>query len=265
MDLASNSICIESLTWPKIKALQATCPLLVLPLGATEQHGPSLPINTDTVIADALCREACRRVQVAMAPVIPYSSSAAHTTKWPGTFSQTPITFIQTLVQYAKWAAATGWKKLYIVNAHAGNDAPLRVAVDQIRIELMGRLQVGFLNTFVITPEIEAHFTQDAADLHANKGECDLMLHLAPNTVDPSAFAAADDPDRTEGVVFSYPVSQTSLTGGTGYPSRGSAADGRILFEKMSAAIAEKLERAKTEQAPLPESEWGAAPDAFYS
>ncbi|MGZ0707794.1 creatininase family protein [Coraliomargarita sp. W4R53] len=252
------------MTWPKVQALQSACPLLVLPLGATEQHGPALPINTDTVIADALCREACQRAQVAMAPVVPYSSSAAHTAKWPGTFSQTPFTFVQTLVQYAKWAEATGWKKLYIVNAHAGNDAPLRVAVDQIRIELMGRLQIGFLNTFFITPEIEAHFTQDAADLHANKGECDLMLHLAPETVDASAFDISDDPDRTVDLVFSYPVSQTSLTGATGYPSRGNAEDGRWLFEQMSAAVANKLELAKTEQAPLPESEWGAAPKGFY-
>lgn len=260
-----NRYCIESLTWPKVQALQAECPLLVLPLGATEQHGPALPINTDTVIADALCRDACQRAQVAMAPVIPYTSSAAHTDKWPGTFSQTPLSFIQTLVQYAKWAEATGWKKLYIVNAHAGNDAPLRVAVDQVRIELMGRLQIGFLNTFFITPEIEAHFTQDAKDLHANKGECDLMLHLAPDTVDLDALESADDPDRTEDLIFSYPVSQTSLTGGTGYPSRGTAADGQMLFEKMCFAIAAKLEQAKLEQAPLAESEWGSAPDGFYS
>ncbi|CAA6676375.1 MULTISPECIES: creatininase family protein [unclassified Lentimonas] len=264
MSTPKPSICIECLTWPKVQALQATSPLLVLPLGATEQHGPALPINTDTVIADALCRNACERTNVAMAPVIPYTSSGGHTAKWPGTFSLTPITFIQSLVQYAKWAEATGWKKLYLVNAHAGNDAPLRVAVDQIRIELMGRLQVGYLNTFFITPEIEAHFTQDAADLHANKGECDLMLHLAPETVDQDAFDVADDPDRTTDVVFSYPVSQTSLNGTTGYPSRGNASDGQQLFEKMSVAVASKLERAKTEDAPLPQSEWGAAPEGFY-
>jgi creatinine amidohydrolase len=264
MKITNSSYSIELLTWPKVKALQAQCQLLVLPMGATEQHGPALPINTDTVIADALCREACQRAQVAMAPVMPYSSSGAHTAKWPGTFSQTPITFIQSLVQYAKWAEATGWKKLYIVNGHAGNDGPLRVAIDQIRIELMGRLQVGFINTFYITPEIEAHFTQDAVDLHANKGECDLMLHLAPETVDLSALERSDDPDRTENLVFSYPVSQTSRTGATGYPSRGSAEDGRWLFEKMSSAVADILTRAKSETAPLPENEWGAAPDAFY-
>ncbi|MFQ3225676.1 MAG: creatinine amidohydrolase, partial [Lentimonas sp.] len=184
--------------------------------------------------------------------------------KWPGTFSLTPKTFIDSLVQFAKWAEATGWQKLYIVNAHAGNDAPLRVAVDQIRIELIGRLQIGYLNTFYIDAAIEAHFTEDAADLHANKGECDLMLHLAPDSVDQAAMAVSDDPDRTEGLVFSYPVSQTSLNGCTGAPSRGNAADGEQLFGMMCQALVAKLETAKTEQAPLPTSDWAGAPEHFY-
>lgn len=262
---AASNICIEDLPWPKVKALQRACSLLVLPLGATEQHGPALPINTDTVIAGALCYEACTQAGVAMAPVMPYTSSGGHTTKWPGTFSLTPKTFIDSLIQFAKWACATGWTQLYIVNAHAGNDAPMRVAVDQIRIELMGQLQVGYLNTFFMDPVVEAHFTEDAADLHANKGECDLILHLAPETVDQDALAIADDPDRTTETVFSYPVSQTSLNGTTGAPSRGNAQDGEKLFKLMSAALVAKLESAKTELPPLPSSQWGAAPDGFYN
>jgi len=264
MSTALSSIEIEGLPWPKVKALQAQCPLLVLPLGATEQHGPALPLNTDTVIAEALCRAACTAADVAMAPVMPYTSSAAHSCKWPGTFSLTPKTFIDTLIEWAKWAVGTGWTRLFIVNAHAGNDAPMRVAVDQIRIELMGQVQIGYVNTFFMDPEVEAHFIQDAADLHANKGECDLMLHLAPDTVDSEAFAIADDPDRTAGTVFSYPVSQTSLNGTTGSPSLDKAEDGEQLFKKMTEVLTAKLERAKTETAPLSESLWASAPTGFY-
>lgn len=264
MSVSSPSVCIEQLAWPQVKELQAVCSLLVLPLGATEQHGPALPINTDSVIAEALCSEACKRAGVAMAPVMPYTSSGGHTAKWPGTFSLTPKTFINSLIEFAKWASATGWTKLYIVNAHAGNDAPMRVAVDQIRIELMGELQIGYLNTFYMSEAIEALFTDDAVDLHANKGECDLMLYLAPETVDRSAFPAADDPDRTEGLVFSYPVSQTSLNGTTGTPSKGSAEDGEQLFGLMRDTLVEKLEQAKIENPPLPSAEWGEAPAHFY-
>jgi creatinine amidohydrolase len=245
--------------------MQEKCPLLVLPLGATEQHGPALPIGTDTMIAEALCREACLRAEVPWAPPLSYTSSGGHTVKWPGTFSLTPKTFIDILVQWSRWAAATGWKKILFVNAHAGNAAPLRVAVDQIRLEMLGKVQVGCIDTFTLTPDIEALFTRDAADLHANQAECDLLLHLIPDAVDRGAFFRADDPDRTPGTVFSYPVSQTSLNGTTGRPSLGDAREGARLFEAIVTELSGLLLRAIAEEPPLPPEEWSGIPENFYT
>ena len=256
---------LSQMTWPQIRAMQEKCPLLVLPLGATEQHGPALPIGTDTIIAEALCREACRRAGVPWAPPLAYTSSGGHTVKWPGTFSVTPKTFIEILVQWSRWAVSTGWKKILFVNAHAGNAAPLRVAVDQIRLELLGKVQVGSVDTFTMSPEIAALFTRDAADLHANQAECDLLLHLMPDAVDRGIFPHADDPDRTAGKVFCYPVSQTSLNGTTGRPSLGDAGEGARLFEAMVVELSGLLLRAIAEEPPLPPEEWCGVPDNFYS
>lgn len=256
---------LSQMTWPQIRAMQEKCPLLVLPLGATEQHGPALPIGTDTMIAEALCREACLRAEVPWAPPLSYTSSGGHTVKWPGTFSLTPKTFIDILVQWSRWAAATGWKKILFVNAHAGNAAPLRVAVDQIRLEMLGKVQVGCIDTFTLTPDIEALFTRDAADLHANQAECDLLLHLIPDAVDRGAFFRADDPDRTPGTVFSYPVSQTSLNGTTGRPSLGDAREGARLFEAIVTELSGLLQRAIAEEPPLPPEEWSGIPENFYT
>jgi creatinine amidohydrolase len=256
---------LSQMTWPQIRSVQEKCPLLVLPLGATEQHGPALPIGTDTMIAEALCREACLRAGVPWAPPLSYTSSGGHTVKWPGTFSLTPKTFIDILVQWSRWAVATGWKKILFVNAHAGNAAPLRVAVDQIRLEMLGKVQVGCIDTFTLTPDIEALFTRDAADLHANQAECDLLLHLIPDAVDRGAFFRADDPDRTPGTVFSYPVSQTSLNGTTGRPSLGDAREGARLFEAIVTELSGLLLRAIAEEPPLPPEEWSGIPENFYT
>jgi creatinine amidohydrolase len=254
---------LAEMTWPQIRELQQSVDLLVVPLGATEQHGPALPVGTDSLIAEAVCAAACVRAGVPWAPVWSVTCSVGHTAKWPGTFSLAPQTFIAALVEYGRWVEATGWKKLYFVNAHAGNHATLRVAVDQLRLELLGRLQVGGCDTFTLTPEITARFTADAADLHANKAECDLLLHLAPSSVDRSALVSADDPDRTEGLVFSYPVSQTSLNGTTGRPSLGCAEDGCTLFALMVDALAERLQSARTETPPLPAELWSDPPPNF--
>ncbi|MEM7010478.1 MAG: creatininase family protein [Verrucomicrobiota bacterium] len=246
---------LEELAWSAIAQLQNEGhDFLILPLGATEQHGPHLPINTDSLIATRICEFASAKTKTPVLPCQTYTVSEGHTAKWPGTFSVRHETFIHLIGDLTRWVVATGWKRLLLVNSHFGNDASLRVAVDQLRLRHLGELQIGVLNTFQLSPEIWAEFTSDANDLHANKSETDLMLYLAPETV--RMDRVEDDPDRTEGTVFSYPVSQTSLNGLTGKPSLGNVEDGERLFLKMGNRLAELVERAKTESPPLEPELW---------
>ena len=241
---------LDQLPWPAVAELLADGQdMLVLPCGATEQHGAHLPINTDTVIAENICAYACEKANIQLLPALSYTVSVGHTDKWPGTFSLSHETFIKTIWELADWAKRTGWKKLLLVNSHFGNDASLRVAIDRIRTDFVGEFQIGHRNTFQLSDEIWNYFISDAEDLHANKAETDLMLHLAPETVDMSK--AEDDPDRTVGKIFSYPVAQTSLQGLTGKPTEGTAEAGEKLFNQMGDALAEILTAAKVEQPPL--------------
>jgi creatinine amidohydrolase len=252
-----HPVLIEHLPWPEIAELRAANGgLLILPLGATEQHGPHLPVAMDTLLAEALCHAASTRTGVPVLPALRYTTSQGHTTKWPGTFSLRHETLISTLRDIAAWAHATGWKRLIFVNAHFGNDAPARVAIDQLRLSYLGKLQVGLVHAFKLSDAIWAEYTQDAADLHANQAETALMLHLYPELVRMDQIAAADDPDRTQGTVFSHPVAQTSLNGVTGFPSRATAEQGELLFSKMVDALTQVLHTAITEEPPLPENHW---------
>ena len=254
-----TSIRLDSLTWPQVAAVRDKCDgILLLPIGATEQHGPHLPINTDTCIVENICRYASKRTGIPILPALSFTVSSGHTPKWPGTFSLTHETFIATVREITAWAVATGWSRILLVNSHFGNDASLRVAVEKLRLEFLGKLQVGLRHTFLLTDSIRDYFVSDAEDLHANRAETDLLLHLAPNTV--TMDTVEDDPDRTEGTVFSYPVAQTSLNGITGSPSLGDANRGKELFEEMGEALAEILNRARTESAPLPSSQWEHLP-----
>ena len=246
---------LERLSWKQIQDLQAGgMRMLLLPTGATEQHGPHLPVNTDSVIAGALAAVASAATGIPVLPVMTYTVSAGHTGKWPGTFSLWHETFLHAVNDVADWMSATGWDRLLIVNSHFGNDAVLRVAVDQIRLRHLGRLQVGMVNTFLLSASVREAFFTDADDLHANRSETDLMLHLAPDTVDMSVVE--DDPDRTAGTVFSHPVSQTSLNGVTGRPSEGCALRGAALFLDMTAALTSLASAGLVEQPPLDPSFW---------
>lgn len=242
-------VLLERLAWP-----DAACTLgdvLLLPVGAMEQHGPHLPLNTDTVIAESTCQLASALTGAPVLPALGYSVSLGHTVKWPGTFSLFHETLMLTVREIARWAADSGWKRLLIVNSHYGNDAALRCAVDRLRHDLGGSLLVATRNTWNLSEGIAGRFTHDAADWHANEAETSLMLFLDPAAVVQERVNTADDPDRTMGCVFPHRVAHTSLNGVTGRPSLGTAEQGALLISQMGEALADLIERARGEEPPL--------------
>ncbi|MGD1053713.1 MAG: creatininase family protein [Candidatus Dormibacteria bacterium] len=220
------------------------------PIGATEQHGPHLPVDTDSRIAETVCRLAAGRAEgTAVLPTLAVGCSAAHTDRWPGTLAVLPRTLIGLVAEVATWIEASGWERLLLVNGHVGNVAPLRCAVDELR-HTRASLHAAVVNTWELHTGVLAAFSDDAADWHANRAETSLLMVIAPELVGDRA--AADDPDRTRGTVFPWNVAATSRNGVTGRPSDATAAEGRQLLDTMVTALALIAQRAATETAPLP-------------
>jgi creatinine amidohydrolase len=238
------------MTWPEVEALRdGGTDLCLLPLGATEQHGPHLPLNTDSLFATAFCGYASARTGIPVLPTIEYGCSLGHTDRWPGTLSLFPETLSATVREVAGFLVRTGFRRLLIVNSHWGNTAPLRCAIDRLRFEHAGRFQIGLRSTFDMTKSVWAQFTDDGEDFHANRAETALMMYLAPQQVRRAEIR--DDPDRTTGKVFTYVVPQTSTNGLTGHPSRATAADGKRLFVEIGEALSAVVAAAAVEQPPL--------------
>ncbi len=83
-------------TWTEVESVRdSQSSVLVLPVGATEQHGPHLPIETDSVLAESVCEAACESGPGCLLPTLDFTVSQGHTTKWPGTFSLHHETFVQ--------------------------------------------------------------------------------------------------------------------------------------------------------------------------
>ena len=255
---SGEPVWLERLAWPD--AERTLDHVLLLPIGATEQHGPHLPLNTDTLIATAACAFVSAKTGAPVLPAIIYTVSLGHTEKWPGTFALFHETLIHTIREIAQWALASGWKRLLLVNSHFGNDAPLRCAVDRLRFDFPGQLLVALRNTWQLSASISSRFTHDAADWHANEAETSLLLCIAPETVRAERMATADDPDRTAGCVFPHMVAHTSLNGVTGRPSLATASSGAALIAEIGEALASLVERARAEQPPL---QWSRAANAF--
>jgi creatinine amidohydrolase len=150
--------------WPEI----ADAPLLVVPLGSVEQHGPHLPFITDTAVAGAVAEAAAGLLDGAvLAPALTYGASGEHE-DFPGTISIGTEALTGLLVEYGR--SACRWAgRVLIVNGHGGNLDALRAAGRVLRAE--GR-DVAWFPCAV--PD---------GDAHAGRTETSLMLHVEPNGV----------------------------------------------------------------------------------
>ena len=141
--------------------------VLAVPIGATEQHGPHLPLSTDTDIATALVTGLAReRAAVVCAPPLAYGSSGEHAA-FAGTLSIGQPALELVLVELCRSACAT-FERVLLVSAHGGNAQPVQRAVSRLRGERR---------------DVRAWGPKWRGDAHAGRTETSIMLALAPASV----------------------------------------------------------------------------------
>lgn len=235
-------------TSEEIGAAAAAGLVAVLPVGAVEQHGAHLPTGTDALLAEHAARRACSRTGDVLLPTLALGCSLGHTDKWPGTLSLTPATQTLVVLELGRWVYLSGFRRLFLVNAHATNGPPCQSALLQLRHEFPDLL-VRFVSVFDLTPEVAARYRSDAEDFHANEAETSLVLHVAPDQV--RMDQAVDEEDRTVGRVWQYAMPAVSRSGVVGAPSKAEAHSGEVLLESVVAALVDLLSRARNEHVEL--------------
>ena len=148
------------------------------------------------------------------------------------------------------WAYHSGVRRLFIVNTHVTNAAPLRCALEMLRAS-HDDMMIAVINTAHLSKRAKEFQHADGDDWHANDGETSLMLATVPDMVRIEKLKMADDPDRTEGLVFSHPVNRTSLNGVTGSPSLSSKEKGETWFAWMVEDLSNTVLKGKQEHPPL--------------
>lgn len=214
------------MAWPAIAAVAADS-LLVVPLGSTEQHGPHLPIATDTDIAVSLAeRLAARRRDILVAPALPYGSSGEHAA-FAGTLSIGADALEHVLLELVR--SADAFAGVVIVSAHGGNAAPLASAVAALRSE--GRRVLAW------APRIRR------ADAHAGRTETSLMLALRAQDVCLAAASRGDvrPIDELLPLLRAEGVRAMSPNGVLGDPAGASAEEGAAQLEALGDELCEAV------------------------
>lgn len=213
--------------WPDVGA----DPLVLVPVGSTEQHGPHLPLSTDTVIAQAVAEGAAGALpgrRVLVAPAIPYGASGEHA-GFPGTVSighaALDALLVETVRSLALWAG-----RVVFVNGHGGNVGTLDAAVGRMRAEGHDTAWTG----------CEA----PGGDAHAGFTETSVMLHLAPHLVRPFGAVTGNTRPLAELMpdLIARGVRAASPSGVLGDPAGASADRGREIAAAMVASVAGRVE-----------------------
>lgn len=196
---------------------------LIVPVGSTEQHGPHLPLDTDTRIATAVASAVAARLGpgALVAPAIAYGSSGEHQ-QFPGTVSIGTTALTAVLTEYGR--SACDWvQRLVFVNGHGGNLDALRLAVGTLRRE---HRDAAWCNC-----------TAPGADAHAGHTETSVLLHLSPLHVRDHASVSGNAAPLAELMphLRTGGLAAVSDSGVLGDPTGASAEAGAAIFAEMVA------------------------------
>lgn len=240
----------SSATSPVIAATMATGQrMAVLPIGATEQHGPHLPTGTDTALVEAVCAAACAAADVLMLPPLPYGCSHGHTARWAGTLSLSPRVLAQVIEELATWAIRSGVDRLLIVSGHATNGPSIESAILQLRHD-HPHVRFAARGLWELSAAARKIYTEDGADVHANLAETAMLLALCPEEVDMAE--ARDTDDLTIGRIWRYDMPAVTETGVVGHPKGATAERGRGMRDQLIRDLTALLACAAAEDWPDP-------------
>ncbi len=174
---------LQEMTYNEVASKIEESAIVIIPVGSVEQHGLHLPLGTDLFIALEISRRVAEKTGSVVAPALWAGFSKEHM-GFKGTISLERETLIRVMHDVAKSLSYHGFKKIVVLNAHGGNDAPLRSAVLDINLDSDVKvLYIGPDELFsFLPPELRSEL-EEKMDLHAGVFETSIINLIRPDLV----------------------------------------------------------------------------------
>jgi creatinine amidohydrolase len=225
---------LEEMSWPQIQEGLKKTRTIILPVGATEEHGPHLPVFTDTIQAIEVAMEVARRRPVFVAPPIHYGVCRS-TREFPGTITVGPLSLRLYVLDILLSLYDSGFKNVLVLSSHAGGQhmAALKEAC-------MEAVQKTDLRASLVTDfDFVVEGCKIAGDGHAGHIESSRMLSIRPDLV--SGLPPAFMPRRPRHLVMKS-VRHLMGDGVMGDPSAATREDGELLNEMAAEGVLSALD-----------------------
>lgn len=242
----AEPLLLANLTSPRTGQALETLDLVLIPIGAHEQHGPALPVSTDALTAQVLCALTASLVQnrIGVLPVVPWGVSWHHQGR-PGTVSLREETLIALLLDQIDSLYRQGIKRIMLVNTHGGNNPALAIAAERAKREF-GVPLVTSVYAYALLANAARDVLGDEAIGHGGGDEASAVLAIRPDLVDREKLGAQDvnnDIRRVQKIVDAVggtlPVMMHRRTksGATGDSSHASEDAGNAILGQAAAQL----------------------------
>ncbi len=187
-------------TWPEVETYLHQSTGIIIPIGSTEQHGPTGLIGTDAICAEAIAQAVGVATQALVAPTINVGM-ALHHTAFPGTMSLRPSTLILVIRDYVSCLVRSGFTKFFFINGHGGNIATLKAAYSELYAHLADlqipnadRVECQTANWFMSGSvyRLAKELYGDREGSHATPSEVALTQYLYPDAIKSATLDASN-------------------------------------------------------------------------
>jgi creatinine amidohydrolase len=231
---------------------------VVLPIAATEQHGPHLPTGTDSLITESIVEQAAAiaNVKLVVLPTIDVGSSDHHL-PFGGTLSLTSQVFYEVLMQIGSSLASSGCKRLFIVNGHGGNHEVMQLVARDIALQQ--NITVACASWWALAYDALVDASPKGTRIPGHAGACETSLMLASHAAlvgtpprrkaDAVSAPEASIPMFRRSLRIEIPGSWQQIDGFTDDPAAGSADLGRTYLEISGSKLAQAFRAFEDEAA----------------
>ena len=242
---------MAEMTWPEVEEFLREHDVVVVPVGSCEQHGPHLPLDTDTFDALWISLRAAEKAGCALvAPPITYGVSYHHMA-FKGTVSISPETLMKMAYEIAMCLIKHGFRKIVFENGHGGNDPALRAAAQMIKAKRPDVVVV--VDTVGLVPDLVEELVETEYDAHAGEFETSTSLANREELVrkeairkvevrlPPVSYMKVGLKAKGPRVSWALRTDELSDVGVIGDPTKASREKGERFLEAMVNRLAELL------------------------